>query len=124
MLLVQLQNHNHHHHHHLVDLLLLKDLQLLHLWDHLVEVLDFLMRSVVAPMDLEVPLSEESVLFSLMAVHMDSSLVHCLVQMPLFLESFLLSHQKFNPTMDQKHIPCPMECQKPVFHSFVELVDP
>ena len=42
--------------------------------DHVMEVLNFLMRSVVAPMNLEVPLSLESVLFSLMAVHMDSSL--------------------------------------------------
>ena len=38
--------------------------------DHVVEVLNFLVRSVVAPMDLQVPLSEESVLSFLMAFHM------------------------------------------------------
>ena len=47
------------------------------------EVLNFLMMSVVAPIHLEVPLSLESVLF-LMVVHMDSSLVHHhLAQIPL-----------------------------------------
>ena len=38
---------------------------------HVVEVLNFLMMSVVAPIHLEVPLFLESVLF-LMVVHMDS----------------------------------------------------
>ena len=64
--------------------------------DHLEEVLNFLMRSVVAPMHLEVPLSLESVLFFSMVVHMDSAWVHCLVQMPLSHESFLLLHHKLN----------------------------
>ena len=52
------------------------------------------------------------------------SLADCLVQIPLFLESFLLSCHGLNPLMDQNHIPLPMEYQKQVFHSFVELADP
>ena len=63
---------------------------------HVVEVLNFLMMSVVAPIHLEVPLFLESVLF-LMVVHMDSSLVHHLAQMPLSHESVLLLHLKLNP---------------------------
>ena len=63
---------------------------------HFVEVLNFLMMSVVAPMHLEVPLFLESVLF-LMVVHMDSSWVHHLAQMPLSHESFRLLHHKLNP---------------------------
>ena len=37
---------------------------------HLLEALNFLMRSVVAPIDCQVPLSAGSVLVVLMAVHM------------------------------------------------------
>jgi hypothetical protein len=65
-------------------------------WDHLVEVLNFLMMSVVAPMHLEGPLFLESVLF-LMVVHMDSSWVNHLAQMPLAHESFRRLHHKLNP---------------------------
>ena len=73
--------------------------------DHLVEVLNFLMRSVIAPIDSQGPLSEESVLVFSMALHMGSSLAHCLVQIPLSLESFLLSNHGLILLLDQNHTP-------------------
>ena len=102
---------------------------------HIVEILDFLMMSVVAPIHLEVPLFLESVLFLevplflesvlfLMAVRMDCSLVHHPAQIPLFLESLLLQHHRLNPQQGQNHSRCIVVYQKPIFHSFVEPVDP
>ena len=63
---------------------------------HVVEVLSFLMMSVVTPMHLEVPLLLESVLFW-MAVHMGFAWFHHPVQIPLILESFLLQCHRLSP---------------------------
>ena len=101
---------------------------------HVVVILDFLMRSVVAPIHLEVPLFLESVLF-LMVVHMDFPWVHqpaqiplflesLLLQIPLFLESLLLLHHRLIPQSGQSHSRCIVVYQKLIFHSFVEPVDP
>ena len=120
-----------------------RDCQLLHSWVHLLvdlfvhvlvfvlvqvdhqealqlvllEVLNFLRMNVVVPTDLQVPLSEESLLHVLMAVDMDFASAHHLVQVPLSLESLL-------PLADHSvQIPPSLKSLLPPNHELILVVD-
>ena len=74
--------------------------------DHLVEVLllealNYLMRNVAVPIDWQVPLSAESVLHVLIAVHMDFASADHFVQIPLSNESLLTVNHELIRVMDQ-----------------------